>query len=244
MERALRRLCWLGAIALSASGIISCDALGIAHPVSNDGACAGNNSGACYNPGSCVGSATNPCHPVGAAVLSLVPDSANLAVGDGTSITATYAGNTLSGGTTGAIVPTTFSDSTILFGWAYGVTATAVGTASLTATYNGSQTTVMFTIHPNSRGASALILMSEAPLTGPVPVWVPAIAQVKVGWYVQFNAYINHNVTFDPVPGAPADIAAGTNDGGGVLRVFSTPGSYPYHCTIHGEAGVVNVTSQ
>lgn len=117
------------------------------------------------------------------------------------------------------------------------------GTASLTATYSGSQSTIVFMIHPNSMGASALVYMSEAPLTGPVPVWVPSATQVKAGWTVQFNALINHDVAFDPIPGAPADIALGTNDGGRVLRVFSSPGTFPYHCTIHGEAGVVNVVS-
>jgi plastocyanin len=114
------------------------------------------------------------------------------------------------------------------------------GTASLTATYSGSQSTIVFMIHPNSIGASALVYMSDAPLTGPVPVWVPSTTQVKAGWTVQFNPLINHDVVFDPIPGAPADIALGTNDGGRILRVFSRPGSFPYHCTIHGEAGVVH----
>jgi plastocyanin len=43
---------------------------------------------------------------------------------------------------------------------------------------------------------------------------------------------VGHNVTFDVVPDAPADIA-GANSNTSISRVFSTAGTYNFHCNIH-----------
>jgi plastocyanin len=44
---------------------------------------------------------------------------------------------------------------------------------------------------------------------------------------------LNHTVTFDaPNAGTPAGIAVTSN--ATVSRTFTTPGSYAYHCEIHG----------
>jgi plastocyanin len=43
---------------------------------------------------------------------------------------------------------------------------------------------------------------------------------------------VAHNVFFDSVPGAPADIP-GSNAGNSVSRTFASAGTYAYSCHIH-----------
>jgi plastocyanin len=62
-----------------------------------------------------------------------------------------------------------------------------------------------------------------------LPATVQLLDEGTVTW--QFNS-IGHNVTFNSTAGAPANIP--TQFGGSVARTFTTPGTYAYHCTIHG----------
>jgi len=48
---------------------------------------------------------------------------------------------------------------------------------------------------------------------------------------------VTHNVHFDAAPMATASIPASTNTS--VARTLSAPGTYTYHCTIHGISGTV-----
>lgn len=68
----------------------------------------------------------------------------------------------------------------------------------------------------------------------------PSTARVAIGGTVTWNFEgVGHNVTFDDVAGAPADIS-GTNANTEIARTFGTAGSFPYVCTIHpGMAGTV-----
>jgi plastocyanin len=167
-----------------------------------------------------------------------VPDSQSLAVGEGTGITATYGGATLTGFADAALVPATISDSSIISGSAFSVRALAVGSASITATYNGSTTMVTFSVHPTADGVSAAIFMNENPNTT-TSAWLPGTTHVQTGATIEFYPEVSHNVTFDAVPGAPHNIAVNTDI---ATRIFSTPGTFPYHCTLHGEAGTVIVS--
>lgn len=70
----------------------------------------------------------------------------------------------------------------------------------------------------------------------------PASVQVATGGEVtwEFEA-TGHNVTFDAVAGAPADIG-GSNADVSISRSFATAGTFPYECTIHpGMSGSVQV---
>jgi len=61
----------------------------------------------------------------------------------------------------------------------------------------------------------------------------PAALTVAKGTTVTFTfASVTHNVTFDAVSGAPANIPS--TSGASVTRTFSTAGSFGYQCTLHG----------
>jgi plastocyanin len=45
-----------------------------------------------------------------------------------------------------------------------------------------------------------------------------------------YSGCVSHNVTFDD----GSNVASGTQAQGEFTRTFSTPGTYKYHCTIHG----------
>jgi plastocyanin len=71
----------------------------------------------------------------------------------------------------------------------------------------------------------------------------PATLNVTVGQTVTWTfGPVDHNVIFNPVTGAPADIAITRN--GSVARTFNTVGTFPYVCTLHaGMTGTVNVAA-
>ena len=76
----------------------------------------------------------------------------------------------------------------------------------------------------------------------------PNSVQLAVGgtvtWVFQS---LGHNVTFDAMAGAPADIG-GVNTNTSIARTFPTAGTFTYHCTIHpgmtGSVQVVSATTQ
>ena len=71
----------------------------------------------------------------------------------------------------------------------------------------------------------------------------PATLSVPVGTVVTWSwaqGAVQHNVTFDDGP------ASDTQSSGQYQRTFTSAGTFPYHCTIHGAAvmsGTVTVTS-
>jgi plastocyanin len=67
----------------------------------------------------------------------------------------------------------------------------------------------------------------------PAIAFTPGTANILPGGTVTFAfGTLAHNVFFDAVPGAPADIP-GNNSGTNVDRTFATPGTYTYNCHIH-----------
>ncbi len=59
--------------------------------------------------------------------------------------------------------------------------------------------------------------------------WTPCSGS---GGYGGYGACVAHNVTFDD----GTNIASPVQDSGSFNRTFSTPGTYKYHCVIHGSA--------
>ncbi len=70
----------------------------------------------------------------------------------------------------------------------------------------------------------------------------PNTLTVAVGTSVSFVFQsLGHNVTFNPVAGAPPSIL-GTNSNTTIAVTFNTAGTFPYQCTIHpGMTGSVTV---
>ena len=61
----------------------------------------------------------------------------------------------------------------------------------------------------------------------------PSPVQIVSGGTITFAfGSVAHNVYFDAVSGAPADIP-GNNAGTSVSRTFASPGTYGYSCHIH-----------
>jgi plastocyanin len=73
--------------------------------------------------------------------------------------------------------------------------------------------------------------------------FLPGQLTISAGSSVTFGfGAVVHTVVFDPVAGRPADI--GATSGAEVARLFASPGSFPYHCTIHPQmSGTVVVGS-
>ena len=78
----------------------------------------------------------------------------------------------------------------------------------------------------------------------PSLAFTPGAITVRVGDTVTFAfGGVPHNVFFDRVAGAPADIA-GSNANTSAPRVFTAAGQYAYQCHIHPSMrGTVNVTA-
>jgi plastocyanin len=76
--------------------------------------------------------------------------------------------------------------------------------------------------------ASAVVQVSNNLFT---PSSVTIAAGANVTWTWQAGSDL-HNVTFNSVAGAPTHIS--DRNTGSESRTFSTAGSFPYHCTIHG----------
>ena len=69
----------------------------------------------------------------------------------------------------------------------------------------------------------------------------PAFVTITVGSIVRFNITgVAHDVTFQAVTGAPANIPVTTDQV--VSRTFNTKGTFPYDCRTHpGMSGSVTV---
>ena len=73
-------------------------------------------------------------------------------------------------------------------------------------------------------------------------IFSPSTLDITVGQAVtwQFGP-VDHNVIFNPVNGAPQDIAITRN--ANVSRTFPTAGTFPYVCTLHaGMTGTIRAT--
>ena len=96
--------------------------------------------------------------------------------------------------------------------------------------YNGAGTPAT----PATPSANTVIASSAS-------VFTPPALSVAAGTTVTFTFEgVTHNVTFDNVSGAPANIDATYS--ASVARMFVTKGTFPYQCTIHsGMTGTVTV---
>jgi plastocyanin len=81
----------------------------------------------------------------------------------------------------------------------------------------------------------------SATVTMPAFSFVPFSTTIDAGGTVTFDFPAeSHNVIFEKVAGAPADIQETVNSK--VARTFQTAGTFPYDCTIHpGMSGIVVV---
>jgi plastocyanin len=194
------------------------NAVGISKPINSDGSCASTSS--CQ---------TN----TGTQTLKLTADHTLLKVGESVPISASFGGMLLNG--SGNYLPSTVSDSSVISASAFGASALSVGTATLTASYENSPASLSFTVEKNDDGVSAIV--RTVVFAGGTTSWYPQVAKSQVGLTVEFMASAGHNLVFDHAPGVPADVPLGAS----ATRVFTTPGSFTFSCTVHGEAGVINI---
>lgn len=209
----LRFLTVVMALAAAACGTLS-------HPLSNDGADAGNPVGA--NPGS----------------TTLFVDVANstLMVGDTTSITGSLGGSPLQNN---GLFTATSSDSSVATVGGMVIFARSVGSTLINASYSGYQASspIGISVVPTAGGVAAFV--ADYGVGG--PAFVPALVTIPVGLKVSFALKPGHNVVFDSVPGAPQGISPSASTTVVDLQ-FPIAGTFTYKCTIHGEAGAVAVT--
>lgn len=87
---------------------------------------------------------------------------------------------------------------------------------------------------PAAPTASAGVVTSSSAFN---PVEVNLLKGGTVTWRI---GTVAHNVIFDKVAGAPADI--GVTRDAEVSRTFNTAGDFPYECTLHsGMSGTIKV---
>jgi plastocyanin len=107
------------------------------------------------------------------------------------------------------------------------VTGVAAGTVRVvvTGTIGGVSKTANVDVSVAEAGPTASVTATASSQFDPRQVAITR--QGTVTW----NFNLLHNVTFDNVPGAPANI---TDKGtGSESRQFNTAGTFTYHCTIH-----------
>jgi plastocyanin len=187
---------------------------------------------------------TNPLgHNPGTHTLLLSAPTNDLGVGEGTVITATYDGVAVTDGVPGNSVVVTSSNTSVI-GSALGVHAFSVGSATITATYQGSTATIGFSVH-QLNGLSAILAPFSNAQTG-TAAWTPPTVTVSPGSTVEFiliSGPVSHNVVFDAVLGAPNGIPQ-SGSLSSATRAFPTSGIYTYSCTLHGETGVITILQQ
>lgn len=205
---------------VAGGALIAAGCGGLSHPLSNDGSDGGNPVGA--NPG------TN--------VLTLNVATTSLTVGDTVSITGTLGGAALENN---GLFQATTSDSSVATVGGVVIFARSVGSATINASYNGYQASspIDIAVVPTPGGLAALV--SDYAVSP--PAFMPASVTIKAGEYVRFSIARGHSVAFDAVPGAPPGIPVAST-GAVVDDQFPVAGTFAYHCSIHGESGVINVT--
>lgn len=117
------------------------------------------------------------------------------------------------------------------------VTATAVsnGTSRVTATSGSASGTIDLTVNAGGGFPGTASITATAG-----NAFSPQSVDIAASGTVTWTFAALHNVTFDQVAGAPANIT--DQSSGTAQRSFAQAGSFPFHCTIHpGMAGSVVV---
>ncbi|MCC6928992.1 MAG: Ig-like domain-containing protein [Gemmatimonadaceae bacterium] len=182
----------------------------------------------------CGGGGDSPSGPDGVASVALNAPSLTMLVGRSEQLAATARdaqGNTIAGAPAASWKTSNSAVATVT---ATGlVTAVGNGSASITATISG-------------KAASAAVTVAPAPTSVTVNMpgtsFTPFHATLKVGGTVSYVfPSLAHNVIFDRIAGAPADIP-GQVASQTVNRTFNTVSLYKYVCSLHpGMEGEVDV---
>src|SRR6185312_15729778 len=163
----------------------------------------------------------------GTQTLAVSVGSNVLAVGDTVTINGSLNGAPLSNN---GLLTVTSSDPSVATAGGTVIFARSVGQTTINVTFNGvtASPPIGIGVVPNAGGGSS--------------AFVPAAVTVPTGAQVAFTFGPQHNLVFQSVPGAPANIAQ-SSGGGGVYatRTFSTAGTFAFQCTIHGESGEIVV---
>lgn len=211
----MRRFLALAAVFAAGCGTLS-------HPINDDGADKGSPTG--INPGT--------------QTLAVSVGSNVLAVGDTVTINGSLNGAPLSNN---GLLTVTSSDPSVATAGGTVIFARSVGQTTINVTFNGvtASPPIGIGVVPNAAGVSAQVALQSG---GGSSAFVPAAVTVPTGAQVAFTFGPQHNLVFQSVPGAPANIAQSAG-GGGVYatRTFSTAGTFAFQCTIHGESGEIVV---
>jgi plastocyanin len=161
--------------------------------------------------------------------LTVAPSSVTMLVNDTQALTATardQSNATLSGL---AVTYTSSNQAVATVSTAGLVTAVSVGTAKITA--SGTIGTVTKTTDVD---VSVIVPGPTASVSATASnSFEPKSAVITKGGSVTWTFAALHNVTFD-VAGAPANIS--DKSSGSASLTFPTAGTFPYHCTIHGQS--------
>ncbi len=182
----------------------------------------------------CGGGGDSPSGPGGVASVALNAPSLTMLAGSTEQLTATAKdaqGSTIAGAPAASWKTSNTGVATVTASGL--VTAVGNGSATITATISG-------------KSASAVVTVAPAPsavtVNMPGTSFTPFHATLKVGGTVSYVfPSLAHNVIFDKIAGAPADIP-GQVASQTVNRTFNTVSLYKYVCSLHpGMEGEVDV---
>lgn len=182
----------------------------------------------------CGGGGEGPTGGDGVASVSLNAPSLDMLVGRTEQLVATAKdaqGNTLASAP--AAKWSSSNPSVAAVSSTGAVTALVIGAADVTATISGKSKSLRVTVTV----AATTVTVNMPGLT-----FAPFRAIVRQGGTVNYVfPSLAHNVIYDRVAGAPADIP-GQVSNATVSRAFSTAGLFQYHCSLHnGMDGEVEV---